>query len=342
MRHFLFEFITGGGLSEQALSETLINEGEIMMQTLLNELSELDESEISLSRDSRLGLYKNNVEQNVVDGGVEEKLPDFIKDSDVSWLIAPETNGCLEVYAELFIKHGNVFIGSNPEAIKIAASKIATNTQLAKAGMKVVTTEWLNENVIESKTGWVVKPDDGVGGEGSFIINDKNKLLELIGKEGNENFIVQPYLDGKHMSMSLLVFNGEVQLLSCNKQYVDIEENVIKLVAIGVNECMSFKNEMLNIAKKIVATITGFSGYIGVDLIALKNELYVLEINPRFTTAYAGISESLGCNVTAKILDTFLNKKIEPIELDSAKPVRINCVHGWTVCRERTGVRSDF
>jgi predicted ATP-grasp superfamily ATP-dependent carboligase len=50
----------------------------------------------------------------------------------------------------------------------------------------------------------------------------------------------------------------------------------------------------------------------------------VLEINPRFTTAYAGISRSIACNVTSKILNTFLNEKLPDIELDSAIPVRIN------------------
>ncbi len=81
---------------------------------------------------------------------------------------------------------------------------------------------------------------------------------------------------------------------------------------------------MLKLANKIISTISGFAGYIGVDLIEVKNELFVLEINPRFTTAYAGISESINCNVTAKILDAFQNNKLPDIEIDSAVPVRIN------------------
>lgn len=324
MRHFLFEFITGGGLSDQPLSEVLIREGEIMMQTLLSELTEIDRLNISLSRDSRLSLFKNDIEQYVIEGGIDKKLPELLKESDVSWLIAPETNDCLTKYAELFIKHGKIFIGSSPEAIKMATSKYLTNKKLFTAGIKVVETRLLCEGLPESKTGWVVKPDDGVGGEGSCLINNKNRISELTFEEGAENMIVQPYVEGRHLSMSLLVFNGKVQLLACNKQYVDIKNGSIKLIAIGVNECMSFKEDMLKLAKKIVSTISGFAGYIGVDLIEAENELYVLEINPRFTTAYAGISESINCNVTAKILDAFLNKKLPDIELGAATPVRIN------------------
>lgn len=324
MRHFLFEFITGGGLSGQPLSETLVREGEIMLQTLLNELTELDGSKISLSRDSRLNFFDNEIEQYAIQGSIEEKLSEYLAYTDVLWLIAPEKNDCLTRYAELFIKQGKIFVGSSPESIKTAASKYVTIKKLAEAGINIVETKLLTEGIPESEMGWVIKPDDGAGGEGVYILNNKNSLFALKEKEGVENLVVQPYLQGEHLSMSLLVFEGKVQLLACNKQYVDIKNDSIKLVAIGVNECLSFKSDMLKLAEKIISTITGFAGYIGVDLIEVANELYVLEINPRFTTAYAGISESLNCNVAEKILNTFLNGKIKDIELASAKPVRIN------------------
>ncbi len=324
MRHFLFEFITGGGLSDQALSKTLIGEGEIMIQTLMKELSKLDGAELSLTRDSRLELYKNNIKQYVVDENLEVHLQECLKESDVSWLIAPETDACLESYAKLFIKHGKLFIGSSPEAIKIASSKYLTNKILSEAGVNVVETVWLNEFVPENDATWVVKPDDGVGGEKTRLIRDKKSLRELIHKDGADNLLVQPYLTGKHMSMSLLVFKDDVRLLACNQQFLDMNSDSIKLTGIGVNECLSYKDEMLTLAKKIVSSIPGFAGYIGVDLIEVEGELTVLEINPRFTTAYAGISESIGCNVTSKILNTFLKKKLPDIELDSAIPVRIN------------------
>jgi tyramine---L-glutamate ligase len=324
MRHFLFEFITGGGLSGQALSENLIGEGEVMIQTLLNELSELDGSDISLSRDSRLALFENNVKQYVVDENINEKLPGFIKESNVSWLIAPETDDCLEKYAALFVKHGQLYIGSSPEAIKLTASKYITNTTLSDKGIKVVETRRASESLPDSNSGWIVKPDDGVGAEETYLIDDINSLSALLNNENAKRMIVQPYIQGQHMSMSLLVFNGDVQLLACNRQYIEIKDNVIKLKGIGVNECLSFKDEMLVLAKKIVSTISGLAGYVGVDLIEVDGELFVLEVNPRFTTAYAGISESLACNVTSKILNTFLDKKLPVIKLDSAIPVRIN------------------
>ncbi len=324
MRHFLFEFITGGGLSEQPLSKNLIGEGEVMIQTLLKELRELDDTEISLTRDSRLDLFDNNIRQYVVKEQIEKRLPEFIKESDVCWLIAPETDSCLEDYAKSFIKHGKLFIGSSPDAIKIASSKYLTNKLLSQAGINVVETRWCNEEFSESKNGWVIKPDDGVGGEDASLIKEKKDLSDLLKKAALKKMLVQPFLQGKHLSMSLLVYNDDVRLLACNKQYVDIDKGSIKLKGIGVNECLSYKDEMLYLAKKIVSTISGFAGYIGVDLIAVDDELVVLEINPRFTTAYAGISRSISANVTSMILNTFLNKKLPDIQLNSAIPIRIN------------------
>jgi len=59
-------------------------------------------------------------------------------------------------------------------------------------------------------------------------------------------------------------------------------------------------------------------------MIEFDGEFFVLEINPRFTTAYVGLSNSLGCNITKIILDTFLKKKLPDIDLMSAVPIKIN------------------
>ncbi len=325
MHHFLFEFITGGGLSGQDLPATLVNEGKIMLQTLLNELNQLDDIKLSLCRDKRIDSIDDNVEQYLVaEQSIEVVLPALIKKSDVAWLIAPETEYCLFSLAELFREHANIFIGSEPEAIKLSTSKSLTTELLAKANISVIETNRINEPVVSSTTGWIVKPDDGVGSENCFFIKSEAELSGIIDKYKDTNMIMQPYLEGEPLSMSLLVFDNQVRLLACNKQYIEIREGNVNLTAIGVNECLSYQDKMLVLAQKIVATIPGFAGYIGVDMIMSDNELFVVDINPRFTTAYAGISASLGCNITAKILDVFLNKKIVDIDLSQARPVRIN------------------
>lgn len=324
MHHFLFEFITGGGLSGQDLPATLVNEGKMMLQTLLKELNQVDDIKISLCRDKRIAPIDGNAEQYLVaEQAIEDVLPELIKKSDVAWLIAPETGNCLFSLSEVFSEHANMYIGSKPDAIKISTSKLLTTRLLAKKNISVIETKKINEPVVASSTGWIVKPDDGVGSENCFFIKSEDELSEIIDKYKDTNMIMQPYLEGESISMSLLVFDNQVRLLACNKQYIEIIEGSVNLTAIGVNECLFYQDEMLALAQKIVTTISGFAGYIGVDMIMSDNKLFVIDINPRFTTAYAGISESLACNMTAKILDVFLNKKIMDIDLTQARPVRI-------------------
>ena len=323
MRHFIFEFITGGGLTGQDLPESLLIEAELMLQSLISELRELN-IELFVSRDSRLEKLDENIKQYTVDKNFDKELGGHIKNMDVCWLIAPETEQCLERYAQIFSDSKSVFIGSRVEAIRLSSSKYLTNKILLENTINVVETKKIDQIIPESNTGWIVKPDDGAGAEGAQLIPNKEKLDSFIISQCNNNFITQPYIKGNHMSMSLLVYNGDVCLLGCNKQYVDINEEGVKLERIGVNECLSYKDEMLSLAKEIVLTVSGLAGYIGVDLIEEDGKLFVLEINPRLTTAYAGLSESLGCNVAAKILDTFVFKKLPDINLDSAKSVVVN------------------
>ena len=323
MRHFLFEFITGGGLAEQELSESLLREGELMLQSLIKELNHAD-NELLVSRDSRLKYLDKTVEQLTVHTDFEEKISQSIRHVDVVWIIAPETENCLEYYVDLFSRDDRLVIGSTIEAIKICSSKYQTNKLLLENSINVVNTKLLSEEISGSDRAWIVKPDDGVGAENAILILCKNKLEKFKFNNFDKNFIFQPYIDGKQMSMSLLVYDGDARLLACNRQYVDINENKISLKKIGVNECLNYKDEMLNLAKDIVTAIPGLAGYIGVDLIENEGKLFVLEINPRFTTAYVGISDSINENVTSIILETFLNQKLPNIDLTNAKPVMVH------------------
>ena len=102
MRHFIFEFITGGGLSGQDLPDSILNEGEQMLQMLIRELTQLDDTELTFTRDARLDSHEGKYQQCTIDSDLDKKLPQLLKNSDVCWLIAPETNARLEKYTALF------------------------------------------------------------------------------------------------------------------------------------------------------------------------------------------------------------------------------------------------
>ncbi len=322
MKYFLFEFITGGGLIGESLSNSLVREATHMLQTLIDELNSCCDAEVIITRDHRVEPFKGNVSQHVIDSSYHDALIKFIKESDVSCLIAPETNNYLYNLSELFIKNAKTYIGSDLKSVELTSSKLKTNKTLMSANIHTPETVILGDDIPDSKLGWVVKPDDGVGAQDCCYFKSKSEIKDFLTKN-NDNYVVQPYLNGENISISVLVYKNRVKLLSCNKLEIKIKNKLIYLDSIIVNEYLSYKNEMRELAENVVECIPGFSGYIGIDLIRSNEKLFVIDINPRFTTSLVGISESLGVNVTEKILKTFLTNEIQDINIENAIPVKI-------------------
>ena len=84
-----------------------------MLQTLIDELNSCCDAEVIITRDYRVEPFKGNVSQHVIDSSYHHALIKFIKESDVSCLIAPETNNYLYNLSELFIKNAKTYIGSD-------------------------------------------------------------------------------------------------------------------------------------------------------------------------------------------------------------------------------------
>jgi predicted ATP-grasp superfamily ATP-dependent carboligase len=323
MKHFLFEFITGGGLIGQTLPDSLVREARTMVQTLIKELIACGHYKITITRDSRSELFDYDVTQHTINTPFKKILPKLVRKSDVCWLIAPETENCLYNLTDLFMKNASIFIGSDLNAVHTTASKLITSNILENANICTPETKLLKDVIPDSKSGWIIKPDDGVGAQNCIYVSDRLALREDMTIKENNNYIIQPFIEGEHMSMSLFVYNKNIQLLSCNKQEITLKNNLISLTGIGVNEFLLYKDQMKELAESIVSTIPGFSGYIGIDLIRSNNKFFVIDINPRFTTSYAGISASLGINITEKILNTFLSQEIQDINLKKAIPIKL-------------------
>ena len=323
MKHFLFEFITGGGLIGQTLPDSLVREARMMVQTLIKELIACGHYKITITRDSRVDSFGRDVTEHTINTPFKKILPEFVRKYDICWLIAPETENCLYNLTDLFIQNASIFIGSDLNAVYTTASKLITCNILENANIFTPKTKLLKDVIPDSKSGWIIKPDDGVGAQDCIYVSDRRSLLKDMTIKENDNYIIQPFIEGEHMSMSLFVYNKNIQLLSCNKEEITLKNNLISLTGIGVNEFLSYKDQMRELAESIVSVIPGFSGYIGIDLIRSNNKLFVIDINPRFTTSYAGISASLGINITEKILNTFLRQEIQDINLEKAIPIKL-------------------
>ena len=241
MKHFLFEFITGGGLIGQTLPDSLVREARTMVQTLIKELIACGHYKITITRDSRVQLFDHEVTQHTINTPFKKILPELVRKSDICWLIAPETGNCLYNLTDLFMQNASIFIGSDLNAVHTTSSKLITCNILENANICTPETKLLKDVIPDSKSGWIIKPDDGVGAENCIYVSDRLALREDMTIKENDNYIIQPFIEGEHMSMSLFVYNKNIQLLSCNKQEITLKKNLISLTGIGVNEFLLYR-----------------------------------------------------------------------------------------------------
>ena len=69
------------------------------------------------------------------------------------------------------------------------------------------------------------------------------------------------------------------------------------------------KYESIDIAKKVVESIPGLKGYVGVDLmISELNEIFILEINSRLTTPFVALRQLIDENLCLIILNSIYGK----------------------------------
>ncbi len=323
MRHFVFEYITGGGLAGQDLPVSLIKEGDMMVNALVNDLLKLNQNTILLCRDIRLQHNMTGVNTFYLDEKLLKDVHKQVQSDDVVWLIAPEIDNSLYKLSQSFIEKGNIVFVSDLNTIQICSDKLLTYKCLKQNAINVVPTYLASEAIPDSEEGYIIKPRNGAGAEGLVFIKNKQLIKKYLEHKKTDFFIVQPYIIGKHLSISMLCLNGKAQLLACNKQIIEKNENKFSLSGIEINYCLDDVEELSFLANQIATSLPGLKGYIGVDLLRLEDVFMFVEINSRLTTSYVALSESLDLNVAELIWNVFKNQ-LHDVNIKNAKPIVIS------------------
>lgn len=286
MRVFAWEYVTAVGAGKPDLPPALRAEGAMMLRALCRDLAAVP------------GIEPVTIAPTV--NNAPPLASDRLAGCDAFWPIAPETDGCLEEVTRLAHAAGLVLLNSRVDALAIARSKRATAHHLARCGIAVAPTLAARDPPPPGPDGWVIKPDDGVGASGTRLIFRRDALDRC--REAEPDAVVQPYLPGDALSLSLLVQEGAAWLLSCNRQQIDrCGEGFIfrgSLVA-GAEDRRA---ALAPLAEAIAAALPGLWGYVGVDVIDGPGGPVVLEINPRLTTSYVGLAAATGINPALQVL----------------------------------------
>ncbi|MCQ2977301.1 MAG: ATP-grasp domain-containing protein [archaeon] len=151
----------------------------------------------------------------------------------------------------------------------------------------------------------ILKPRFGVDCENIKLIKSKLDIDDLESIESGSRFVVQEFIGGIVASVSLISDGKTAIPISLNKQIVEINENGGKYIGGELPFEHPLKEDAFKLAKLACEYVPGIKGFVGVDIIINEdeNEVYLIEINSRFTTSYVGLQRVANFNIAKSSID---------------------------------------
>ena len=312
-------------MQDQVLPATLFREGDMMISAILRDLVDAGHTDLVCTRDKRLEASVPDIEFVPAEKNIWEQWEQLIYESDAVLVIAPESNDVLYKLTRLVEQCNRTLIGCSSNIVRLTGSKQKCCDWLLENNLPSIPVHSDITQIPDCENGWVVKPDDGVGGEGVVYVETKEKLERFLAGENQSNLVFQEFIPGIPASISMITANGEILVLSYNRQYFDFSvDGRGKLSGLLVNGLTKQKTILDKIARQVGVKLPSSCSYIGIDLIIAKDGPGIVEINPRLTTAYAGLRQAMGCNPAEFIMEVATNRKIPDTAEFSFHPVRIN------------------
>lgn len=293
------EYLSGGGLrdapADDAGTAELLAAGTAMRDALMADLAALPGpaprcADAASGRAPRAGETMLNFVRREAAGARR------------AWVVAPESDGLLAAFSEAV--PASAWVGCTPEAIRLAASKRATLRHLAAQGVATPLA------FAPQATAWVVKPDDGAGTQDTRRHASRAAAdADLSGRVlWGRSATLEPWVDGEALSLSLLCGGAAgVELLSINRQRIALDDGGllrdegVAIRAIGLDDARA--PALARLAHAVHGAIEGLRGFVGIDCVwHAEHGPVVIEVNPRLTCAYVGLSQALGRNLAGEIL----------------------------------------
>jgi tyramine---L-glutamate ligase len=323
MRILVHEFVTGGGFSGRPVPASLAREGLAMRTALLADLAAIGRHEIVMTTDIRFDrTAPPRVDVVTLAPGNTSAFDELLTSVDAVWLVAPESDRCLERLAARVERQGKILLSSGAAAICKASDKADLPRRLARIGVRhpetVTITSGIDACTTARDLGYpiVLKPRRGAGSRGVHLAHNEREMksalaglqrvratyLETasVGPE-DADVVMQRYVRGTPASVSLLVDGCRAVALAVNAQRMSTRHG------------FSYRGgwtpldhpltaEAADAAIRTCTAFPGLRGYVGVDLVLTDTGPVVIEVNPRLTTAYLGVRAVLDENVAALTL----------------------------------------
>ncbi|MBE6488940.1 MAG: ATP-grasp domain-containing protein [Methanosphaera stadtmanae] len=313
MKLLVFEYSTCTNMSN------LLSEGTNMLKSILYDLDLVDEYDVDyLINHSIMMDELNNCNPIILDENLISWLDNNVKSYDYVLFIAPEDDYIQYEITRTIEKYDVNIIGCNSIASGICCSKSKSyeyvNENITKIPSLFFNVDDVDMDFIRSELSdnLLIKPDDKTSSDYIYHIHDMEQLMEILEEYQKNNItkcIIQEYIKGRSVSVSLICNKKNIQILSVNSQIIKEESD--KITYFGCESPINDeKEEQLHfLSKEIIKSIPGLCGFIGIDYIISEEKIYFVEINSRITTPYIILSRNCNKNLTKYLIESVINYK---------------------------------
>ena len=320
----VFEYFTASGVKDKCI----ISEAEELIFALLDDLSDFNvDLVINKSYENALNDYSNVnpifIEEDVI-GWLEQNALDF---NNAIFIAAENSNNLYNITKILEQNNVNTYTSTSEACFK-TSDKYETYETLPnsipqprsfrfkidpkgywKRAIENLHEKWQAEDPL-TPLKLIIKPLMGVDCEDIVVVENIEDLsydLENIFPAGSR-IIVQEYIEGTDISVSLITNGKKAVPISLNQQFVELKDDKGRYLGGKLPYESEYRDEAFEIAKNAVESIDGLKGFVGVDLKINADEkdiysVYLLEINSRFTTPYVGLTKIADFNIAKTIID---------------------------------------
>jgi predicted ATP-grasp superfamily ATP-dependent carboligase len=329
LRIIVYEHVSGGGYARHTIPPSVLSEGFAMLRSVVSDFKAAGH-EVTVLLDDRLSKLNPPIDADCIvpvsyDNEPERFFGNIAKINDASYIIAPETGQTLQSLVSVAEHTGKFSLNCESSGIAKTADKAILHQTLQKLTetpktitLKVADDSTKAKQTIKKELGYpmVVKPADGVSCSGLSLIKEEAQIEKAIAKIHAESpskyFIAQEFIEGESASVSLLSTGKEAVALSLNKQSVTLADpdGTSSYEGGVVPFDHPLKQEAFAVAEKVVGSISGLRGYVGVDLVLARDTPYVVDVNARLTTSYVGLHKVAGFNVAEALVNAVLKGRL--------------------------------
>ncbi len=332
----VFEYFTASGEKDRSI----ISEAEALIFDLVNDLKDYNiDLVINRSYEDIVKDYEN-VNAILIDEDIIPWLENNASKFNKAIFIAAENNNNLYNITRILEESNVRTYTSSAEACLKSSDKYQTYEELFnivpqprsfkfkidpkgywKRAIENLHERWQAEDPL-TPLKLIIKPLIGVDCENIILIENIEDLtldLDKIFVPGSR-ILVQEYIEGEDISVSLICDGKKAIPISLNKQFIELTGDKGIYVGGKLPYESKYKDEAFEIATKAVEAIDGIKGFVGVDLLINADEkdiysVYFLEINSRFTTPYVGLNKIANFNIGKTVIE-LLDGEVSIEDLD--------------------------